>query len=184
MTSALLSHNSNLNPQSKLLSRVRGWCALRSAKMKYALITSLIITLISKFHAEANEPQEKQAIDIKGLVPHHIDSDRDQVLSNIKRIDSHKHKLRVKVKSLEFYCGPPDAISPPDENGVILWAYFYDRVDTNNQWVAYAVIDNGIVTGFGYNQADVNDHSKFEILNPEVIPLQIAPAEQDAAPNH
>jgi uncharacterized membrane protein YeiB len=39
LTSAPLSRNSNLNQIPKLSGRVRGWCALRSAKMKVALIT-------------------------------------------------------------------------------------------------------------------------------------------------
>ncbi|MCU0777228.1 MAG: hypothetical protein MUF86_06125 [Akkermansiaceae bacterium] len=70
-----------------------------------------------------------------------------------------------------YYCGEPDAITAEGGDGEdAIMLYFYEREDIQQTWVLYITFKNNLLTEFGLNNAKVNDHSGFTILNDEHMP--------------
>lgn len=56
-------------------------------------------------------------------------------------------------------CGPPGGYIGKIDGDLNLM-YRYQRAD-GADWVAYASLKNGFLTGVGYNESSINDHSKY-----------------------
>jgi hypothetical protein len=58
------------------------------------------------------------------------------------------------------YLGTPDLISGTTETGTLV--YFYDHASPTNKWAMYASFKEGKLAGIAFNDATVNDHSKYQ----------------------
>lgn len=66
----------------------------------------------------------------------------------------------VPAADMLKYLGNPDLIAGTMETGTLV--YFYDHASPTNKWAMYASLKAGKLAEIAFNDATVNDHSKYQ----------------------
>ncbi|MEO5915275.1 MAG: hypothetical protein ABIS50_13655 [Luteolibacter sp.] len=124
----------------------------------YLLITAVMAINLGLFYAVLTfvVPDSDHAYDsLKTADGDSAKLERNLSLLNKQIFDGYHADLRNIIN----YCGVPDGYAGQIEGDLVL-IYFYDRFGKED-WVAHLSLKNGFLTGIGYNNSSVNDHSQW-----------------------